>query len=236
MFIWRLGPFKIDHARVSVSRSPQMVIKIVWTPGADERQRKDELMQGGPYEVGLPTRESWSLMPEEWQDGPDGEVTVTLRSTEPPAHGPDDSPFSLDLEAGATEAERRAVGEAFRWIGFEPGDIGRYERRSLGDHPWAIMASASLAIFLKSFLEQAGHNAADALRDFTRRIFKARESSASPKGQLVIVDEDSGLWLIIPTELPEEACRELLALDLSKLGEEHQALAYNPQTGKWELY
>jgi hypothetical protein len=193
-------------------------------------------MQGGPYEVSLPTGESWSLRPEEWQDGPDGEVAVTLRSTEPPPHGPDDSPFSLDMEAGATEGERRAVGEAFRSIGFEPGDIGRYERRSLGDHPWVIMASASLAIFLKSFLEQAGHNAADALRDFTRRIFKARESSASPKGQLVLVDEDSGIWVIIPTELPMEACRELLERDLSQLGNEYQALVYNPESGKWELY
>jgi hypothetical protein len=236
MVVRQLGPFEIDRARVSVTRSPQTVIKITWTPGADERERKDELMQGGPYDVGLPTGESWTLQPEEWQETLDGEVTVTLRSTEPPPRGPDDSPFSLDLEAGATEAERRAVGEAFRSIGFEPGDIGRYERRSLGDHPWMIMASASLAIFLKSFLEKAGQNAADALRDFTRRLFKARESSASPKGQFVLVDEDTGIWVMIPTDLPLEACRELLELDVSQLGKDHQALAYNPQTGKWELY
>jgi hypothetical protein len=236
MVVRRLGPFEVKSARVSVTRSPQVIIKITWTPGAEDRQRKDELMQGGPYEVGLPTGESWSLQPEDWQEGPDGEVVVTLRSTQPSPHGPDGSPFSLDLEAGATEVERRAVSEAFRSIGFEPGDIGRYERRSLGDHPWVIMASASLAIFLKSFLEQAGHNAADALRDFTRRVFKARESSTSPKGQLVLVDDDSGLWVMIPTELPVEACRELLELDLSRLGKDYQALVYNPQTGKWELY
>jgi hypothetical protein len=236
MVVRRLGPIEIERASVSVTRSPQVIIEITWTPSAEDQQHKDALMQGGPYEVGLPTGESWTLQPEEWQETPNGEIVVTLRSTRPPPHGPDDSPFSLDLEAGATEFEKRAVGEAFRSIGFEPGDIGRYERRSLDDHPWVIMASASLAIFLKSFLEQAGHNAADALRDFTRRIFKARESSTSPKGQLVLVDEDSGLWVMIPTELPTEACRELLELDLSQLGKDYQALVYNPETGKWELY
>jgi hypothetical protein len=53
-----------------------------------------------------------------------------------------------------------------------------------------------IAIFLKSFLEQAGKDVAEALRDFIKRIFKARESSGQD-GQFVLIDEDSGIRLMI---------------------------------------
>jgi hypothetical protein len=193
-------------------------------------------MRGGPYEISIPTGESWSLLPREWRETPEGEVVVALRSGQPASHGPGGSPFSLDMESGVSEAEKREVSEAFRSMGFEPGDIGLQERRSLGDHPWLVMVSVSLGIFLKSFLEQAGHDAAEALRDFIRRILKARRSSTKPEGQFVIIDKDSGLWVTILTEPSIEACRKLIELDLSQLGDRYQALVYNAETGKWELY
>jgi hypothetical protein len=236
MVVEKLGPFDLEHARLRINRRHPVTIEVIWTPAAEHRHHKDELVQGGPYEISIPTGESWSLLPEEWRETPEGEVVVALRSIQPPAHGPGGSSFSLHVEAGASNAEQREVGEAFRSIGFEPGDIGVYERRSLGDHPWLIMASGSLAIFLKAFLEQGGHNAADALSDFTKRIFQARRSSPKPKGQLVFIDEDSGLWITIPTELPAEACRKLMELDLSQAGDQYQALVYNAETGEWELY
>lgn len=240
MVVRKLGPLEIERARLRVSREPQVTVEVVWTPTAErlaeQRRHKHDLMAGGPYEVSLPTGESWSLMPESWQETPEGEVTVRLRSIHPPAHGPDGSPFSLALESGASESEQTQVADAFRSIGFESGDISLYERRGLGDNPWAIIASVSLGIFLKSFLEQAGHNAADGLREFVRRVFEAREASPKPKGELVLIDSDSGIRVIIPTELPIEACQELLALDLSELGNHYDALVYNAQTGKWELY
>lgn len=236
MVIRKLGPLEIEGARLRISREPPVTVEVVWTPSPEQRHRKDELMQGGPYEVSIPTGESWSLLPREWQEIPEGEVVVTLRSAQPLSHGPDGTPFSLDMESGVSEAEKREVSEAFRLVGFEPGDIGLQERRSLGDHPWLVMVSVSLGIFLKSFLEQAGHNAADALRDFIKRIFKARRSSAKPDGQFVIIDRDSGLWVTILTELPIEACRKLMELDLTQLENQYQALVYNAETGEWELY
>jgi hypothetical protein len=236
MVIRNLGPLEIKGARLRISREPQVTVEVVWTPSPEQRYRKDELMQGGPYEVSIPTGESWSLLPREWHDTPEDEVIVTLRSAQPPAHGPDGSPFSLDMESGVSEAEKREVSEAFRSMGFEPGDIGLQERRSLGDHPWLVMVSVPLGIFLKSFLEQAGHDAAEALRDFIKRIFKARRSSTKADGQFVIIDKDSGLWVMILTELPIEACRKLMELDLSQLDDQYQALVYNTETGEWELY
>ncbi len=236
MVVRKLGPLEIEGARVHISREPPVTVEVVWTPSPKQRHRRDELMRGGPYEISIPTGESWSLLPEEWQETPEGEVVVTLRSVQPPSHGPDGSPFSLDMESGVSEAEKREVGEAFRSMGFEPGDIGLQERRSLGDHPWLVMVSVSLGIFLKSFLEQAGHDAAEALRDFIKRIFKARRSSTKAGGQFVLIDEDSGLWVTIPTGLPIEACRKLMDLDLSQLEDRYQALIYNTETGEWELY
>jgi hypothetical protein len=236
MVVRKLGPLDIERTRLRISREPQVTVEVTWTPSPEQRHQKDELLQGGPYEVSIPTGESWSLLPVEWQETPEGEVVVTLRSVQPASHGPDGSPFSLDMENGVSEAEKREVSEAFRSIGFEPGDIGLQERRSLGDHPWLVMASVPLAIFLKSFLEQAGHDAAEALRDFIKRIFHARRPSPKADGQFVLIDKDSGLWVTIVTELPIEACRKLMELDLSQLGDRSDALVYNTESGEWELY
>jgi hypothetical protein len=175
------------------------------------------------------------MMPVEWQDTPEGEVVVTLRSVLPPPHGPDGSPFELYMEAGVTEAEKREVSELFRSIAFEPGDIPLMERRGLGDYPWLVTVSLPLALFFKSFLEQAGKDAAEALRDFIKRVFKARQSS-SQDGQFVLIDEGSGIRLTILGELSVEACRKLLELDLSQLDERYNALVYNEEAGEWEVW
>lgn len=192
-------------------------------------------MQGGPYDIAIPTGESWRMAPEEWRDTPEGKVIVRLRSVLPRSCGPHGSLFELDMEAGVTEAEKQKVSEAFRSIGFEPGDIRLMERRSLGDHPWLVMASASLVIFLKSFLEQAGKDAAEALREFIKRIFQSRQPSAR-EGQFVLIDDDSGIRLTILTELSVEACRKLLEFDLSQLDDQYSALVYNEEVGEWELW
>ena len=181
-------------------------------------------MQGGPYDIALPNGESWRMAPEQWQETPEGKVVVTLRSILPRPHGPDGTPFELDMEAGATEAEKREVSQVFRSIGFEPGDVRLMERRGLGDYPWLVTVSLPLAIFLKSFLEQAGKDAAEALRDFIKRIFKARESSGQD-GQFILIDEDSGIRLTILAELSVKACRKLLELDPSQLGDQYNALS-----------
>lgn len=92
-----------------------------------------------------------------------------------------------------------------------------------------------IAIFLKSFLEQAGKDAAEALRDFIKQIFKARESSGQD-GQFVLIDEDSGIRLTILGELSVKACRKLLELDPSQLGDQYNALVFNEEIGEWELW
>lgn len=123
----------------------------------------------------------------------------------------------------------------FHSIGFEAGDVRLMERRGLGDYPWLVTVSLPLAIFLKSFLEQAGKDAAEALRDFIKRIFKVRESSGQD-GQFVLIDEDSGIRLTILGELSVKACRKLLELDPSQLGDQYNALVYNEEIGEWELW
>jgi hypothetical protein len=234
-FIVELGPFGGPDVRLRINREPPVTAIVLWTPSAEQQDRRDELMQGGPYDIALPNGESWRMAPEEWQQTPEGKVVVTLRSILPRPHGPDGTPFELDMEAGVTEAEKREVSEGFRSIGFEPGDIRLMERRGLGDYPWLVTVSLPLAIFLKSFLEQAGKDAAEALRDFIKRIFKARESSGQD-GQFVLIDEDSGIRLTILGELSVKACRKLLELEPSQLGDQYNALVYNEETGEWELW
>jgi hypothetical protein len=231
----KLGPFGGPNVQLHINREPPVTATVLWTPTAEQQDRKDGLMQGGPYDIALPNGESWQMMPEEWRETPDGKVLVTLRSILPPPRGPDGSPFELYMEAGVTEAEKHEVSESFRLIGFEPGDIPLVERRGLGDYPWLVTVSLPLAIFFKSFLEQAGKDAAEALRDFIKRIFKARESSGQD-GQFVLIDEDSGIRLTILGELTVEACRKLLELDLSQLDDQYNALVYNEETGEWELW
>jgi hypothetical protein len=223
------------NVRLHINREPPVTAIVLWTPSAEQQDRKDELMQGGPYDIALPNGESWRMAPEKWQETPEGKVAVTLRSNLPRPHGPDGTPFELDMEAGATEAEKREVSQVFRSIGFEPGDIRLMERRGLGDYPWLVTVSLPLAIFLKSFLEQAGKDAAEALRDLIKRIFKARESSGQD-GQFILIDEDSGIRLTILGELSVKACRKLLELDPSQLGDQYNALVYNEETGEWELW
>jgi hypothetical protein len=231
----KLGPFVGPDVRLRINRESQVTATVLWTPNTEQRDRKEELMKGGPYDIAIPTGESWRMRPEKWLETSEGKVEVTLRSVLPPSHGPEGSAFELDMEAGATEAEKHQVGELFRSIGFEPGDIGAMERRGLGDHPWLVMASASLAIFLKSFLEQAGKDAAEALRNFIKKIFEARQPSKQG-GQLVLIDEDSGIRLTVLTELSVKACRKLLEFDFSKVEKYHDALVYNEETGEWELW
>jgi hypothetical protein len=112
-----------------INREPPVTANVLWTPTAEQQERKDDLMQGGPYDIALPNGESWRMTPDEWQEIPEGKVVVTLRSVLPPSHGPDGSLFELDMEAGVTEAEKLEVSELFRSIGFDPGDIGLMHRR-----------------------------------------------------------------------------------------------------------
>ena len=48
----KLGPFGGPDVRLHINREPPVTAIVLWTPSAEQQDRKDELMQGGPYDIG----------------------------------------------------------------------------------------------------------------------------------------------------------------------------------------
>jgi hypothetical protein len=66
------------------------------------------------------------------------------------------------------------------------------------------------------------------------KIFKVRGKSGR-EGSLTLIDNYTHIHVVINRELPEEAYRRLMKLDLSTMEGESGQLYYDPETDEWTM-
>lgn len=129
-----------------------------------------------------------------------------------------DQQLQVQIDKWASPDEVRAVEEAFRRAGLEAkvraGVIELSEQFS-----WIVIISAPASLFLSGYLTAAGADAWNAtkrlshrLRQLVRDLREARGRDQEGRIEL----EDAGRpWLLLSSDLPEEAFRQLETIDWS---------------------
>lgn len=139
-------------------------------------------------------------------------------------------PATLTFRGSATPEEVAEVEDAFRSVGVEPS--AGAARRELGAGAWTLAATLPVGAFLTALVEQAAADAWRRLAEFVGRLRRARRDEAGAPGRLlVLTDRESGLQVVLEPDLPPEAFRQLLALDLSAY--RHGPLHYDASRGRW---
>jgi hypothetical protein len=138
---------------------------------------------------------------------------------------------AIDVEASPEElaAVRRAMSD----FGFETDVSASYSRKSAGDAlPWALLITGvPWHAFVKRFAEHAAADAYEALTSWLRRIREARGNR--DEGSVLVIDEETQVWIVIPATLPDEAIEELRLFDPAIHGGPMGHITYDAGTGEW---
>jgi hypothetical protein len=146
----------------------------------------------------------------------------------------DDTSSEVLLEAEATPQEVAAVEAALREVGIDWPVVAALERRGIGDYPWVIMLagppSVVFGVFAKKFAELAAEDVYVSLKKWVRQLASSRRDS---NGTITINDPASGTVILLDPELPDEAYRQLPAVDPERDGGEARYLSWNNEEGRW---
>jgi hypothetical protein len=107
---------------------------------------------------------------------------------------------------------------------------------------WIVLASLPLQAFLSALGSKAAEDSYAKLRALVHRLANARhahepvpsaapETPASSPAPMILLDSDTGLQIVLEADLPADAYRELVAMDLSefRLGPLH----YDQARHRW---
>ena len=123
-----------------------------------------------------------------------------------------DVQWVLDIDASSKEVaavEQIVLDENL------PGQVkATYLQKSLGDLPWVLLILASVTVFLKGFLEEAGRNSYKDLRRILCRLASARRKGP---GRIMIWEIDSYTTIVLPEDLSEEAFEQLTNIPLENI-------------------
>jgi hypothetical protein len=148
-----------------------------------------------------------------------------------------DRKLQVQIDKWASPDEVQAVEETFRRVGLEAsvraGVIELSEQFT-----WIVIISMPASMFLSGYFAAAGadawsatKNLSDRLRHFVRGLKDARGGNQEGRIEL----EDGGrAWLLLSSDLPEEAFRQLEALDWSVA--QSGSLQWDDQDQCWMHY
>lgn len=127
----------------------------------------------------------------------------------------------VSLEWGCTDADVKAVAEAFDEVGIRADVHGSIIKLSIADHPWDLVIMVPVALggwtFLKAALQGAGDEAGRdgwrALMNFVRSLYEKRNASSSaPEGTVTLDAAYPPAQVRLPADLPDVAYRRLYNL------------------------
>jgi hypothetical protein len=148
-----------------------------------------------------------------------------------------DRKLQVQIDKWASPDEVQAVEETFRRVGLEAsvraGVIELSEQFT-----WIVIISVPVSTFLSGYFAAAGADAwsatktlSDRLRQFVRDLKHDRGDNQDGRIEL----EDAGrAWLLLSSSLPEEAFRQLDAIDWSVV--QSGSLRWNNQDQCWMHY
>jgi hypothetical protein len=105
-------------------------------------------------------------------------------------------------------------------------------RRGLGEMPWLALATVPLAALVKALVGRAAEDAYDHLKTLVGRLrFRRADGSAEHQPPLVLQDPGSRLRIVLEHDLPVDAYRSLVELDLSQF--KQGPLHFDRQHSEW---
>ncbi|MFD0507347.1 hypothetical protein ACFQ0G_40565 [Streptomyces chiangmaiensis] len=108
-------------------------------------------------------------------------------------------------------------------LGFVTAVRHTHHARDFGDIAWLVLAALPLQAFLDGLAGEAAGDSYRGIKRLVERLVPGRNRApadetsipASVTAPLVLQDWDSGLQVVLEADLPPEAYRQLVGLDLS---------------------
>jgi hypothetical protein len=138
----------------------------------------------------------------------------------------------LLLPAEIPPEQERAIVEAFHSIGVTARARVIPPRRGVGDLQWLVLAALPLQAFLGGLGSEAAKGALEGLKRLVTVVVASRPAEAvRPDQVLVLEDPMSQLQIVLEADLPTDAYRQLVELDLSAIRQ--GPLHYDRQHSRW---
>lgn len=145
-----------------------------------------------------------------------------------------DGAIEVLLDATASDGEVDEVRQAFAVAGVEADVRAAYERKGIGDFPWIVMITAPATAFLTAIAAAAGKDAYDAAKSLVGGVWAARRRGSGPRGDMILRDEQTDIWIFLEPDLPAEAYEKLVTLDLASFKTDRFGyLRYDRERGEW---
>lgn len=100
-----------------------------------------------------------------------------------------------------------------------------------GAFPWVVMISVPATAFFTAIASETGKDAYKALERLVGRIYKARKAAGEFTGSVTFVDEETGTWINLPPDLPDDARRALGEIEWNSLPS--AVLRWDRDRGRW---
>jgi hypothetical protein len=139
-------------------------------------------------------------------------------------------PIQLLVTANVPAEQEQAIVDAFGALGVVTHTRVIPARRGAGELQWMVLATLPLHAFLGSLGSKLAENAHQHLKRLIDRTFEKRPQVSSAE-VLVLQDVATRLQVVLELDLPTEAYRQLLSLDLSTF--QQGPLHYDPKHRKW---
>jgi hypothetical protein len=149
--------------------------------------------------------------------------------------------LNVSVDAGASADEVRAIEEAFRTAGLE-ADVQPSLIELSQASTWIVMITAAPATFLSAYAAAAGTDAWGATKRGYGRLMQLvrdlRTASGDHGDGRIELEERGRAWLLLTSDLPEEAFRQLEDVDwaVAQSGalkwDEHQQCWMHLEQGK----
>jgi hypothetical protein len=141
--------------------------------------------------------------------------------------------FEADVlvDAEVPQQQERLLVEALAQLGVTARTRVVAPRRGVGELGWLVLASLPLQAFLASLGTSVADETYRGLRSVVGRLLHRDPPAPGGQRPMVLRDETSGLQVVLEADLPDEAFRRLVGLDLSqfRLGPVH----YDRHQGRW---
>jgi hypothetical protein len=138
------------------------------------------------------------------------------------------------LDASTSDGEVQEVQHAFAAAGVEADVQATYERKGIGEFPWIVMITAPAAAFFTAIAAAAGKDAYRVTKNLVWEVWTSRARGSGSRGDVILRDEDTGVWIALESDLPTEAYEKLAGLDLTRFETDRFGyLKYDRERGEW---
>jgi hypothetical protein len=146
-------------------------------------------------------------------------------------HSPDLLKAEVLVAASVPPDKEQALVQAFRAVGVAVRTRVIPPRRGVGDLQWLVLATLPLQAFLGGLGSEVAKGTYEGLKRLVAVVVGDQPEPARPGQVLVLDDPTSRLQIVLEADLPTDAYRQLVELDLSAIRQ--GPLHYDRQRSRW---